>query len=250
MQAETLIEPKNWTHQPQHDYIGCIVISSPQNVVKRNGIRETWGQLVKPLFIMGVRDAPTFLSVVREADIHDDIIVENIVDCYINLTIKVAYAFKKFSKYYNGSKYFLRTDDDIYLSVTNLKALLEKTPENKLIGKVAYNVKPFRDVSNPWYLPEFLYPNKTYPPYIYGYAFIVPGNWNSLCESWIELTIFLIQTGHLVQSMYDKAMEVPFHSIDDVYFGGDIPFNLNYELLTSDAFVPHPISTDDPCAFK
>lgn len=160
---------------PQHDVIGGVVISAPTQFELRNAIRETWGKLIKPLFIMGLHDQKTFEAVASEAETHDDIILEDFIDSYANLTIKAAYAFKHYLKYYEGSKYFLKADDDIFLNVENLYSLLEGAPANKLIGKVAPHNVPIRDISNKWYIPEFLYPINLFPPYLYGFAVIIPG---------------------------------------------------------------------------
>lgn len=159
----------------QHDFIGGIVISSPEHVEMRNTIRETWGQPIKPLFIMGFKDIETFIPVSQEADIHDDIIVENFIDSYLNLTIKAAYAFRAFLKYYNGSKYFVKLDDDIFLHVNNLHNLLWRAPKDKLIGQVMIGSAVIRDVGSKWYMPEFLFPRKVYWPYLSGLAVIIPG---------------------------------------------------------------------------
>lgn len=171
-----LIEPSNWTLLPQHAYFGCIVISAPQHAEMRNGIRKTWGQLMKPIFIMGLHDVKTLLSVEHESQIYDDIIVEDFVDNYLNLTIKAAYAFGAFLKYFGGSKYFVKADDDIFLSVENLHVLLGTVPEHKLVGNVVSHSKPVRSDRSKWYMPKFLYPWDMYPPYLLGYAVVIPGN--------------------------------------------------------------------------
>lgn len=199
---------------------------------------------------MGLHDQKTFEAVASEAETHDDIILEDFIDSYANLTIKAAYAFKHYLKYYEGSKYFLKADDDIFLNVENLYSLLEGAPENKLIGKVAPHNVPIRDISNKWYIPEFLYPINLFPPYLYGFAVIIPG-WTILFVLVEKYQNDSSLSGHLVKSIYDTAMQIPFHTIDDVFFTGDIPVKLlNYGLYHSDAIIISPIPIDDPCDFK
>lgn len=172
---ESLIEPRNWTLSPQHGFIGGIVISSPQNFEIRNAIRDTWGRLLRPIFLLGRCDADTFVTVELEAEMCDDIVVEDFLDTYSNLTIKTAFAFKNFLKYFKASKFFIKAEDDIFLSVDNLKVLLESVPENQLIGKIVPHSNPVRSEESKWYLPRFLYPENEFPKYLYGLAFIVPG---------------------------------------------------------------------------
>lgn len=113
----------------------------------------------------------------NEAKVFDDIIVENFVDSYMNLTIKTAFAMKYFTKHFAASKYFFKIDDDVLLHVENLNEMLEdeNLPKNSIIGRLGESIKPHRDRENKWYLPYWLYGDASFPSYIDGPAYIIPG---------------------------------------------------------------------------
>lgn len=170
-----LIVPQHIDVLTEQQFITGFVISAPENIEARNAIRQTWGKLIKPIFLMGLSDNETLNAVAVEAQIFDDIIVENFVDNYQNLTIKSAYAFKNFVKYFNFSDFFLKIDDDVFLGVENLHHMLKELPRDSLVGKKLRNVEPVRNECKKWFLPWFLYPKRYFPDYIYGFAYVIPG---------------------------------------------------------------------------
>lgn len=244
-----LIMPKKLCNPSQRDLIACIVISSPRNVEARNAIRETWGRLLKPLFLIGVRDNGTFAAVANEAEIYDDIVVEDFFDSYLNLTIKTAFAMKTFLKHFKTSKYFLKIDDDAYLNFRSLCKLLKCVPKNALVGRVANKSRPIRNQRDKWFVPRFLYPERFFPDYIYGLAYIIPGE---ILFSRPTNILICCHLGHLVESILKASMKIPFFTIEDVYFTGLVANKtLNYELHNSDGFkLPATSRIRGPCFYK
>lgn len=172
-----ILMPTEITALPQRDEIVCFVMSAPKHRLARSVIRRTWGKKIKPLFIVGLSDNETMNIIVNEAKVFNDIIVEDFVDTYMNLTIKTAFAMKHFLKHFSHSQYFLKIDDDVLLNVKNLFALLndERLPRNAIIGAQGRSVKPHRDRESKWYIPHWLYGNDSFPQYIDGPAYLIPG---------------------------------------------------------------------------
>jgi hypothetical protein len=167
--------PRNISAFGERKFIACYVISAPRNVMARNAIRSSWGKLIRPIFMIGKSDNATMTNLAHEAEAFNDIIVEDFVDSYINLTIKTAFAMKNFLNSFNSSTYFLKIDDDVFLNVEKLHKLLEKVPKDALIGKAESNRAPIRDVTDKWYLPEFLFEEECLPKYLHGPAYLIPG---------------------------------------------------------------------------
>jgi hypothetical protein len=167
--------PKNMSAIIERKFIACFVISAPRNGLRRSAIRESWGKLIKPIFLIGQNDKDTMRSVTQEAQQFNDIIIEDFVDSYINLTIKTAFAMKNFVTHFNSSKYFFKIDDDAFLNVEGLYEHLKDVPENSLIGQSESHSIPIRDENHRWYIPEFLFQGDIFPPYLLGLSYLIPG---------------------------------------------------------------------------
>lgn len=172
-----LLLPVNVNGLRQREEIACFVMSAPGNRLARSAIRRTWGKQIKPLFLMGRSDKETMDFITSEADLFDDIIVEDFVDSYMNLTLKTAFALKHSARLFPTSKYFLKIDDDVLLNVDSLHKYLrnENSPKNAIIGRKGLSTSPHRDRGNKWYLPRWLWQPDSFPPYIDGPAYLIPG---------------------------------------------------------------------------
>lgn len=170
-----ILVPRNISAFVERKFIACFVISSPKNAEARNAVRQTWGQLIKPIFLVGRSDKKTLISVAHEARVFDDIIIEDFIDSYVNLTIKTAFAMKNFLNFFKDSTYFFKIDDDVFLNVKSLYEMLENVPKNVLIGKVEYNSKAVRNKLNKWFIPKFLFKDECFPDYIHGPGYLIPG---------------------------------------------------------------------------
>jgi Galactosyltransferase len=175
-QTELLL-PRQINAMKQRDKIACFVMSAPEHRLQRSAIRRTWGKVMKPLFVLGLSDNDTMRFVENEANVFNDIIVENFVDSYMNLTIKTAFAMKHFLRHFNHSRYFFKIDDDVLLNTENFFGFLkdENVPRNAIIGRKGLSIKPHRDRENKWYIPYWLYGNDSFPEYIDGPAYLIPG---------------------------------------------------------------------------
>lgn len=177
-QDTALVVPKSIEAIEERNYIACFVMSAPKNTLARNAIRQTWGKLIKPLFLIAIGDNETMRVVADEAQMFDDIIVEDFVDCYLNLTIKTAFAMKNFLKYFEGSEYFFKIDDDVFLNVDNFNRMLKATPSDSLRGKLETHRKPVRTKGEKWFTPMALMSDDEYPPFYDGPSYVIPGFYN------------------------------------------------------------------------
>ena len=174
-ETTAVIVPKNYTSSLSRQFIACFVLSRPGNHLARNAIRETWGKRIRPLFVIAQRYDESLIPVLHEAELFDDIIVEDFVDRYENLTIKTAFALKHFVQHFPSTKYFLKIDDDVFINADNLYKLIKEAPSNSLIGKVNTHSIPYRNKKDRWYVPEFLFGDEMFPDYLEGPGYLIPG---------------------------------------------------------------------------
>lgn len=70
----------------------------------------------------------TLPQVVEESRAHGDILQEDFVDSYLNLTLKTVMGLKWGSQHCRSAKYFMKTDDDMFI---NLPAIMTYLTEAK-----------------------------------------------------------------------------------------------------------------------
>lgn len=152
------------------------VFSAPNNFLVRDTIRNTWGYNIRPNFLLGKpSDKSTMDLVTIEAKIHNDIIVEDFVDCRLNQTLKTAFALKNFLIRFNRSEFFLKIEDDVFLNVLNLREMLKTVQRDELIGLKVEGDAVDRNFENRRYVPNFLYSEPLYPAYLLGASYVIPG---------------------------------------------------------------------------
>jgi Galactosyltransferase len=269
--------PSNVNAQKQRDEIACFVMSAPHHRLARSAIRRTWGKVIKPLFLIGLSDDKSTMSfVMSEAKTFDDIILEDFIDSYMNLTIKTAFALKHFVMHFERSKFFLKIDDDVMLNTENLYKYLkdEDVPSDAIIGGLGSSVRPHRDRESKWYTPYWLYGESTFPAYIDGPAYLIPGESDGkltdkktffclLPSPMFAHHTFLIKkhislpsprclhvrlSGHMVSRLYSTSLTLPFFTLEDVFFTGYVGRKtLNYNLHDNKRFRGRSLPYQHPC---
>jgi beta-1,3-galactosyltransferase 1 len=183
-------------------YLLVIVCSAMQNFAERQTIRDSWGsekiQHVKVIFLIGHvgnDTSPLQVNVTREADEFGDILQEDFIDNYSNLTIKSLMLLKWYTMSCSHVPYVLKTDDDVYINLANLYKLVttNKKP-NLLTGTLICGASPIRDPYNKWYAPNYMYDKKRYPNYLSGTAYLMSKSTAStLYEAALETSVFHLE---------------------------------------------------------
>ena len=197
-------------------FLVIYVHSAPGNFGRRELIRGTWGnrkfysKAITTIFVLGkasVSDPDEDAALQRESSTHKDIVQEDFVDSYRNLTYKAIGAMKWISTYCLHAKYVLKSDDDIIVNPFTLMHYLEHRTDaaHTIMCKlwVLGNVK--RDPERCRVTREE-YAIDHYPPFCSGSAFIM--------------------TMDLAVALHDISYSVPFLWVDDVYLTGLLPFKL------------------------
>ena len=110
----------------------------------------------------------------NESKIHGDIVQENFIDSYRNLSLKSVEILRWASFFCPNSKFVAKVDDDMYMNIplllTQLKAQLQRTPLF-IMGAVLANNRPFRQKGHKWFVPVSQYKQNEYPNYLSGTAY-------------------------------------------------------------------------------
>ena len=112
-------------------YLLVYVHSSPLNYRRRQVIRQTWGNSsqytpldvkISVMFVMGIQKNTTEPdeSVINEASMYHDILIDEYVDTYRNLTYKAMSALRYITVCCQHVPLVLKTDDDIVIDMFQL----------------------------------------------------------------------------------------------------------------------------------
>lgn len=185
-----------------------LVFSAPGNQDRRDAIRQTWlrgaaerNVSVRVIFLLG---APRYhrqqQNILREAQTHGDILQEEFVDSYYNLSIKLVMALKWTATFCNDSAFFMKVDDDVVVNVFSLAEDLSSGVRYDFVaGMKVINGKPMRDSHTKWYTPRNIYLDRTYPPYLQGHGYIMSID--------------------MAEKLYRVSQKVELFPWEDVYLG-------------------------------
>ncbi|XP_069738503.1 beta-1,3-galactosyltransferase 2-like [Phaenicophaeus curvirostris] len=191
-------------------FLVLLVATEPRDVAARDAIRATWGceaavpgGSVLRLFLLGVPAA--FAAELQpvleeENERHGDLLQQDFVDTYNNLTLKTLMGFEWVAKYCPGAAYVVKADQDVFLNLDFLaERFLLPPKKNFMTGFIYRGTGPIRRKSSKWYVPRELYPNATYPPYCGGPGYVLSAD--------------------LAAKVYAVAPTVPLINMEDAYVG-------------------------------
>ncbi|XP_030631673.1 lactosylceramide 1,3-N-acetyl-beta-D-glucosaminyltransferase B [Chanos chanos] len=168
------------------------VKSSPENIERRQAIRSTWGNetyiertlgvTVKVLFALGLDPQPQQRkklqqNLLRENQSHQDLIQQDFIDTFHNLTIKLLLQIGWTHTYCSHARFFMSADDDIFVHMPNLVRYLQKADRKGVqdfwIGRVHRGAPPIRRKDSKYYVSQEMYPWSLYPDYTPGAGYVV-----------------------------------------------------------------------------
>ena len=216
------INPKHIC-QGKEVFLLSYIHSAPAHHKKRTAIRDTWGNAknfddlrVRVVFLMGrPKDTATQEALQLESDTYGDIVQEDFIDSYRNLTYKAIMGLKWISNNCKHAQFILKTDDDIFVNIFNLVSHLRsltvhKQPiHNLLLCLVWYKMKVIRDPKSKWYLSKSEFRDDFFPTYCSGSAYVMSTD--------------------VVVRMYNASLQTPFFWVDDFYITGLLARKLNIE---------------------
>ncbi|XP_069474748.1 lactosylceramide 1,3-N-acetyl-beta-D-glucosaminyltransferase [Ambystoma mexicanum] len=168
------------------------VKTSPENLLRRDLIRKTWGNEdyirlrysanIKILFALGVQEdlqqrLPMQKRLLMENQKHNDLIQQDFLDTFHNLTLKLLLQFSWVNTYCPHAKFIMSADDDIFVHTPNLVSYLQSLADLDVqdfwIGKVHRGSPPVRNKDSKYYVSYDMYPWPSYPDYTAGAAYVI-----------------------------------------------------------------------------
>uniref|UniRef100_A0A914XNS5 Hexosyltransferase n=1 Tax=Plectus sambesii TaxID=2011161 RepID=A0A914XNS5_9BILA len=250
-----IIVEKNLCTSSRRPFILIIVHSAPKNLKQRMFIRETWGaaeisQRLNTLivFALGAFQGPLAIrqqkAVLRENSVYGDIIQEDFVDNYRNLTYKTVMWLRWVTYYCSEAQYVLKLDDDIFTNMFNLVRHVKNLHKrniarhNTLACNVWNGVRVDRNTSSKWFVPKTEFAASVYPTYCSGSAYLMSAD--------------------LAPKLYHASFEVPFFWVDDFWLTGQVAAHVNaswyqmrsmFSLIVKNKFIYEESFTDDYVVF-
>ena len=200
---KVILEPQVCAHRSP--YLITFVHSAVPHFAERENIRNTWGSielraLVDNVVIFVLGKTVNDSMIAQEDERYHDILQFNFCDTYDNLTLKHIAWIEWLTAHCSGSKFILKTDDDVFIDPFNLKSYLRSinsTVERSIFCGPVTKFDPIRNLSSKWYVSCDEYPSDTYGRMCAGMAYIM--------------------TPDLPELLHEAAKKTPFFRLDDVY---------------------------------
>nr|XP_033781319.1 beta-1,3-galactosyltransferase 2-like [Geotrypetes seraphini] len=205
-----LNEPDKCKRAP---FLVLLIITEAKDLASRLAIRRTWGNEsyfpklpIIRLFLTGIPpmfSASMQASLQEESNTFQDIIQQDFLDTYNNLTLKTLMGMQWVNQYCPKTSYVMKVDSDTFFNVDYLVHGLLKPElparERYISGFIVANTGPLRSKKYKWYVPKDIYPNDTYPPYCSGVGYVFSGD--------------------MAKRIYDVAQVLKVVNMEDVFIG-------------------------------
>ncbi|XP_020827386.1 beta-1,3-galactosyltransferase 1-like [Phascolarctos cinereus] len=190
-------------------FLVFLICTKESEKLRRDNIRKTWGnESVVPgfsvvrLFLLGVQKQGSTEAIRKESMMYRDIIQQDFIDTYRNLTLKVLMGMKWVASYCPNAHFVMKTDTDMFINTEYLiQKLLVTISASQLYftGFTMRKYRPIRNTRNKWYMPFDMYPGKVYPDFCSGTGYVFSGS--------------------LATMIYQVSFSVKVLPLEDVYVG-------------------------------
>ncbi|XP_012576873.1 PREDICTED: putative UDP-GlcNAc:betaGal beta-1,3-N-acetylglucosaminyltransferase LOC100288842 [Condylura cristata] len=165
-------------------FLLSLIFSSPGNETRRNLIRKTWGNVtsvrghsILTLFALGMPFlVTTQQEIAKESRKNNDIIEGIFLDSTENQTLKIVAMTQWTVTFCPNALFILKVDEDMFVNLASLVDYLLNLKEHLddiYVGRVIHQETPNRDPKVQEFVPFSEYPEKYYPDYCSGEAFIM-----------------------------------------------------------------------------
>ncbi|KAJ8357234.1 hypothetical protein SKAU_G00200280 [Synaphobranchus kaupii] len=194
-------------------FLVLLIAAEPGQADARKAIRQTWGNhslipglgLVR-LFLLGLGrpgDVRLQRSIEEEGRRHRDIIQQEYMDTYYNLTIKTLMGMNWVATHCPHAAYVMKTDSDMFVNTEYLvqKLLKPGIPprQNYFTGYLMRGYAPNRNKDSKWYMSPELYPSERYPVFCSGTGYVFSAD--------------------LAEKIYGVSLGIRRLHLEDVYVG-------------------------------
>ncbi|XP_022610505.1 beta-1,3-galactosyltransferase 2-like [Seriola dumerili] len=207
-------EPDKCVESRPVPFLVMLIATEARKVEARNAIRQTWGNESVALalgfirlFMLGKNEGELGLLQQRmleaESQRHHDIIQQDFLDSYKNLTIKTLMGMNWVAMHCPRASYVMKTDSDMFVNTEYLIYKLlrpeQKPKKNYFTGNNMRGFAPNRNKNSKWYMPPELYPSEKYPTFCSGTGYVFSGD--------------------LARKIYRASLSIRHLHLEDVYVG-------------------------------
>lgn len=233
-------------------FLVLLISTTATELQQRNAIRKSWGNEaavpgvdVVRLFMLGIepnRDEDVLLT---ESKQYHDIIQQDFLDTYNNLTLKTLMGMRWVASYCSSTRFAMKTDTDVFVNTMHLiEKLLRPLPpstENYFTGFLMKGYTPIRNKDSKWYISEEEFPGNRFHSFCSGTGYVFSGDLPAKIVN-ASLTIKYIHledvyVGFCLNAKGVEIVPVPY-SLFNVY---KVPFSpcMYNKIITSHHIQPH-----------
>ncbi len=207
-------EPDKCTESRPAPFLVLLITTEARQLDARNAIRQTWGSdsvalalgFIR-LFLLGKNEGELGLlqqkMLEAESQRYHDIIQQDFLDSYKNLTIKTLMGMNWVAMHCQQASYVMKTDSDMFVNteylILNLLRPETEPKKNYFTGSTMKGYKPNRNQNSKWYMSPELYPSEKYPTFCSGTGYVFSGD--------------------LARKIYQASLSIPYLHLEDVYVG-------------------------------
>ncbi|XP_009638600.1 beta-1,3-galactosyltransferase 2-like [Egretta garzetta] len=218
-------------------FLVLLIATTAAEIQRRSSIRNTWGnesvvpgaQVVR-LFMLGIESKGPDEVLLRESEQYHDIIQQDFLDTYHNLTLKTLMGMRWVASYCSATSFVMKTDSDVFVNtiylIEKLLRPLVPPPKNYFTGCLMKGHKPIRNKNNKWYISKEEYPGDRFPPFCSGTGYIFSGDLASKIVSASVMIKFIhledVYIGLCLNAEGIQIVPPPSHSLFNIY---KVPFS-------------------------
>ena len=183
------------------------ILTTHNKSERRDALRKAWASLSRNntsptfryVFLLGSPGKESEQNLQAENNVHHDMALQDFTDSYRNLTLKTMMGFEWFTRFCSQASYVMKTDDDVFINVTNILRLAQQPEmQNKILGYCNKMEYPMRGNAK-WAVTLREYPQKTYPGFCHGVGYLM--------------------LNKIAKGINFISEQVPFLHLEDVYVG-------------------------------
>ncbi|XP_030809460.1 LOW QUALITY PROTEIN: beta-1,3-galactosyltransferase 2-like [Camarhynchus parvulus] len=233
-------------------FLVLLISTTAAEVERRNAIRRSWGSEgavlgadVIRLFMLGSDTEGDGDVLLRESEQHHDIIQQDFLDTYNNLTLKTLMGMSWVASYCSDTRFAMKTDSDVFVNTMHLiEKLLRPLPpptQNYFTGHLMAGNSPIRNKASKWYISEEEFPGNRYHPFCSGTGYVFSGDLAAkIVEASLMIKFIHLEDVYVGFCLHAKGVEIvpPPYSLFNIR---KVPFSpcAYNELITSHHIEPH-----------
>ncbi|KAG8573980.1 hypothetical protein GDO81_008988 [Engystomops pustulosus] len=238
----------------QTPFLLLLIPSDPQEFHIRNVLRNTWANEsllnnvhIIRLFLLG-RTTIDEEKVINESSQFHDIVMQDFIDSYYNLTVKTLMGMEWVARWCPGVRYVVKIDTDMFFNpwflVKNILQPEGPPKKNFFTGFILYNALPHRDKGSKWYMSMKTYSKKFYPLYCSGTGYVFSGD---LAEKiyWAAEGLQMFPFEDVFVGMCLQKLGVTIFESSNKFIGEKIPYDRCKftKIVTVHRFTPEELLT-------